>query len=214
MIHCKHSALQADAKASTAQKRLGMIGAAVGIRAIELYVPRVAVEQSALEHYDGAATNKYTVGLGQQQMSVCTDLEDVHSICLTVARRLLTRYNVDLGTIGRVECGTESAVDKSKSVKSVLMRLFEDSGHTDMAGADCINACYGGTQALFNAVDWCQGSEGQGSTKISFKLLPLIPLSWVSRPTGAGGDGRHCRLRAGPGALYGRRRRCSATCWR
>lgn len=48
--------------------------------------------------------------------------------------------------------GTETLIDKSKSVKTVLMDLFTENSYLE--GADIKNACYGGTQALFNCVDW------------------------------------------------------------
>jgi hydroxymethylglutaryl-CoA synthase len=48
--------------------------------------------------------------------------------------------------------GTESLIDKSKSVKTALMPLF--GKNTCVEGVDIKNACYGGTQALFHAVDW------------------------------------------------------------
>lgn len=39
------------------------------------------------------------------------------------------------------------------------MQLFGDNNH--MEGVDCVNACFGATQALFNAVDWvtCHGKS-------------------------------------------------------
>lgn len=64
--------------------------------------------------------------------------------------------------IGRLEVGTETIIDKSKSVKSVLMQLFQDSGNTDVEGIDTTNACYGGTAALFNAVNWIESSSWDG----------------------------------------------------
>ena len=39
------------------------------------------------------------------------------------------------------------------------MDLFETSGNTDIEGATVINACYGGTAALLNAVAWVE-SDG------------------------------------------------------
>lgn len=54
------------------------------------------------------------------------------------------------------QVGTETIIDKSKSVKSVLMQLFEDN--TDLEGVDTTNACYGGTSALFNALNWVESS--------------------------------------------------------
>lgn len=65
--------------------------------------------------------------------------------------------------IGRVEVGTETILDKSKSVKTVLMQLFEQSGNTDIEGVDTTNACYGGTAALFNSLSWIESSAWDGT---------------------------------------------------
>jgi hydroxymethylglutaryl-CoA synthase len=59
--------------------------------------------------------------------------------------------------VGRLEVGTETLVDKSKSTKTVLMQLFE--GNSNIEGATVVNACYGGTAALLNAFTWVE-SEG------------------------------------------------------
>lgn len=48
--------------------------------------------------------------------------------------------------------GTETTIDRSKSVKTTLMELFP--GNPDIEGVDVKNGCYGGTQVLLNAVDW------------------------------------------------------------
>lgn len=58
--------------------------------------------------------------------------------------------------------GTETILDKSKSVKTVLMQLFEASGNTDIEGVDSTNACYGGTAALFNSLSWVESSAWDG----------------------------------------------------
>ena len=56
--------------------------------------------------------------------------------------------------IGRLEVGTETIIDKSKSLKTILMMLFQ--GNHDMEGVSSINACYGGTNALFNSFNWVE----------------------------------------------------------
>ena len=66
---------------------------------------------------------------------------------------LLEKYNIDPKSIGRIDVGTETIIDKSKAVKTVLMDLFASHGNTDIEGIDSKNACYGGTAALFNAVN-------------------------------------------------------------
>lgn len=124
----------------------------VGICGFELYFPKLFVEQSDLEKFDGVAENKYTIGLGQERMGFCADHEDIVSICLTVVSALLKNYKVSTSSVGFLAVGTETLIDKSKSVKSALMDLF--NGSHDIEGVDVKNACYGGTQALFHAVDW------------------------------------------------------------
>ena len=37
----------------------------------------------SIEEYDNVSKGKYTIGLGQQEMAVCSDREDINSICLT-----------------------------------------------------------------------------------------------------------------------------------
>uniref|UniRef100_A0A915PRC6 Hydroxymethylglutaryl-CoA synthase n=1 Tax=Setaria digitata TaxID=48799 RepID=A0A915PRC6_9BILA len=124
----------------------------VGIRGIELYIPKLYVNQKDLEMFDKVEKGKYTVGLGQDEMSFCADHEDITSICLTVVSKLLKNYGLSTKDVGFLCVGTETLIDKSKSVKTSLMRLFE--GNCDIEGVDVKNACYGGTQALFHAIDW------------------------------------------------------------
>lgn len=134
----------------------------VGIMAMEVYFPSQYVDQSELEVFDGVSQGKYTIGLGQDKMGFCSDCEDVNSLCLTVVQRLMEKNNIAYTDIGRLEVGTETIIDKSKSVKTVLMQLFEDSGNTSVEGIDTTNACYGGTSALFNAVNWMESSSWDG----------------------------------------------------
>ena len=144
----------------------------VGILSMELYFPFTYVDQEKLEEYDGVSKGKYTIGLGQRAMGFCCDREDINSFALTVVQNLLERNSIDPRDVGRLEVGTETLIDKSKSVKSVLMQLFEDCGNTNIEGIDTTNACYGGTQALFNALAWVESSAWDGEL---FRGMPEIP---------------------------------------
>lgn len=84
--------------------------------------------------FDGVSAGKYTVGLGQARMGFCTDREDINSLCLTALARLVERNGLTYRDIGHLEVGTETILDKSKSVKTVLMQLFRDSGNYDVEG--------------------------------------------------------------------------------
>lgn len=91
-------------------------------------------------------------------------------------------------------------MDKSKSVKSVLMRLFD--GHFNMRGTllgreeflkvpakgtDCINACFGGTQALLNAVDWCESFSCKGRLALVVMADIAVYEPGPARCTGGAG---------------------------
>lgn len=49
-----------------------------------------------------------------------------------VVSNLLRNYNILPSQVGRLEVGTETLVDKSKSTKTVLMTLFK--GNHDIEG--------------------------------------------------------------------------------
>lgn len=158
----------------------------VGIKAIEVYIPTNYVNQSELEKFDEIPAGKYTIGLGQTNMAFVSDREDIYSISLTATSRLLKNYNIDPNSIGRLEVGTETLLDKSKSVKSVLMQLFGDND--DIEGVDTVNACYGGTSAVINAVNWIESSSWDGRDAIVVAGDIAIYSQGAARPTGGVGS--------------------------
>lgn len=159
----------------------------IGILAIELIFPSQYVDQTELEQFDGASAGKYTIGLGQSRMGFCSDREDINSLCLTVVSKLLERNGIAHSQIGRLEVGTETIIDKSKSVKSVLMQLFEPHGVTDVEGIDTTNACYGGTAALFNAINWVESSYWDGRFALVVCADIAVYAKGAARPTGGAG---------------------------
>jgi hydroxymethylglutaryl-CoA synthase len=104
---------------------------------------------------------------------------------LTVLSKLLKNYNVDTNSIGRLEVGTETILDKSKSVKSVLMQLFGDN--TNVEGVDTLNACYGGTNAVFNTLNWIESSAWDGRDGIVVAGDIALYAKGAARPTGGAG---------------------------
>ena len=148
----------------------------VGILNLEVYFPKTCVNQAELEKYDGAGAGKYTIGLGQTNMGFCGDNEDINSLCLTVVQGLMDKSGVSYCDIGRLEVGTETILDKSKSVKTVLMQLFTPSGNSNVEGIDTTNACYGGTQALFNAVAWIESTawDGKYGVVLLYRIYGII----------------------------------------
>lgn len=159
----------------------------VGILAIEVYFPKSFVDQEELEKANGVSAGKYTIGLGQKAMAFTGDQEDINSISLTVVQSLLEKYSIPPQSIGRLEVGTESLIDKSKSTKTVLMSLFADSGNTDIEGATVVNACYGGTSALLNALNWADSSSWDGRYAIVVAADIAVYADGPARPSGGCG---------------------------
>ncbi|XP_035218117.1 hydroxymethylglutaryl-CoA synthase 1-like isoform X1 [Stegodyphus dumicola] len=159
----------------------------VGIIDIEIYFPSYYVDQEELEVYDNVSKGKYTIGLGQNRMGFCSDREDINSLCLTVVEQLMQKRGLSYSQIGRLEVGTETIIDKSKSVKTVLMELFKESGNHDVEGVDSTNACYGGTAALFNSVAWVESSAWDGRYALVVAGDIAVYAEGNARPTGGAG---------------------------
>ncbi|KAF8504446.1 hydroxymethylglutaryl-CoA synthase [Russula emetica] len=169
----------------------------VGILGVEMYFPQRCISEVDLEVYDGVPAGKYTIGLGQKFMAFADDREDINSMALTVVSSLMRKYNVDPKSIGRLEVGTETLIDKSKAVKTVLMDLFSTSGNHDIEGLDSKNACYGSTAALFNAVNWIESRSWDGRNAIVFAGDIAVYAEGGARPVGGAGA---CAILIGPNA--------------
>lgn len=162
-----------------------IVGMNAGILAIECYFPQRYVPQTLLEEADGCE-GKYTVGLGQTALAFFDDREDVASILMTACSCLLEKYGVAASAVGRLEVGTETLIDKSKSVKTALMQhIFGE--HSDVEGVTSTNACYGGTAALLNSVAWVESSAWDGRYALVVCGDIAVYAPGPARPTGGGG---------------------------
>ncbi|KAM9945219.1 hypothetical protein ACTFIT_003473 [Dictyostelium discoideum] len=159
----------------------------IGICAIDIYFPQTYVNQSELEKYDKVSNGKYTIGLGQTNMSFVGDREDIVSMAMTSVKMMMSKYSIDYQSIGRLEVGTETIIDKSKSVKSSIMSLFQEYGNTSLEGVDTLNACYGGTNALFNSLQWIESSYWDGRYALVVTGDIAVYSKGAARPTGGAG---------------------------
>mmetsp|Transcript_120954 Transcript_120954/g.367808 ORF Transcript_120954/g.367808 Transcript_120954/m.367808 type:complete len:985 (-) Transcript_120954:163-3117(-) len=159
-----------------------------GIHTIEIYYPQFYFSQLAMEEFDArpdrygpSVIGKYTKGIGQVEGRFPTDDEDPISFAMTVVHRLLERmeekginetgrYQPDgvalnvYNAIGRLDIGTESITDRSKSMKSFVMDIFEryGNGESNIEGVDQYNACYGGQAAGLCAQNWVESDRWDG----------------------------------------------------
>jgi hydroxymethylglutaryl-CoA synthase len=132
----------------------------VGIDAIALAVPRAHLDLRDLAAARGVPASKYLDGLGTHRMAVAAADEDPVTLAALAARRVLQLSGRSPAEIGMCIVGTETAVDHSKPVAAFLhgllglpsaCRVFETK-----------HACFGGTAALFNAVDWIASGSARG----------------------------------------------------
>lgn len=166
----------------------------IGIRAIEVHFPKNYILQDDLEDYDikilgqeshDKIKGKYTKGIGQTALGFCTDHEDTVSIAMNAIQSLFEKYNLNENMFGRLEVGTETPIDRSKSIKSFLLQLFP-TNHS-LLGVDNTNACYGGTAALLNSLAWIESSQWDGRLALVVCTDIAIYDSMSARPTGGCG---------------------------
>jgi hydroxymethylglutaryl-CoA synthase len=138
--------------------------AAVGIDALSFAVPHRYIELSDLARARGVDPDKYTKGLGGIRMAVADPGEDTVALAATAVRRLLGTYDIDPSRIGLLAVGTETGVDHSKPVASHVQGVLELPRH--MRVYDVQHACYGGTAALMQAVEWIASGANRGKAAI------------------------------------------------
>jgi len=77
------------------------------------------------------------------------------------------------------------------------MHFFEKHGNRDLEGATTMNACYGGTAALFNSAAWVESSEWDGRYALAVAADIAVYEEGAARPTGGAGA---VAVLVGPGA--------------
>ena len=104
----------------------------------------------------------------------------------------MKNYGIQPEQVGRLEIGTESLFDKSKSTKTVLMTLFKDNHDIEgfnpfYLGATSINACYGATNALINTLNWISSPFWDGRFGIVVAADIAVYEDGPARCTGGAG---------------------------
>lgn len=168
-----------------------------GIVGIEYQLPSLYIEQEDIANSIGVEVGKVKIGLGLEQMGVPSGREDAVSLALGAVKRLMDKHGIDPMAIGRLEVGTESNPDASKSIKSYLLDLFP--GNTSICGCDTTHACYGATNALLNAVSWMESSLWDGRAAIVVASDIAMYQDMQCQPTGGAGA---VAILLGPDCVY------------
>jgi hydroxymethylglutaryl-CoA synthase len=163
----------------------GKAAGSFGICGMEVQFPSLYIDQEEMEESFGIPKGKVTMGLVSKQMGICSADEDVVSLSMGALSKLLRRYKVGSKRVSRIEVGSESHFDGSKSIKSYLMDLFKENEY--IGGADVVSACYGGTAALLNTIGWMESSMYDGNYAIVICADIAMYNDSPSLPTGGGG---------------------------
>lgn len=116
----------------------------IGINKIGFYVPKYYIDMKELADKRDVDPNKFTIGLGQDEMAVNPITQDTISLAANAAYN--TIENEDLEAIDLVILATESGTDYSKSGATSIHSLLGINEN-----ARCIElkqACYSATAAL------------------------------------------------------------------
>lgn len=116
----------------------------VGIEQIRFATGSYVLNLEDLAHDLGADPQKYSVGLGQEKMSVCALDEDIVTLAANAAAPLL--QNIPKETIRTLLLATESGIDQSKAAGVYVHRLLGLDPHCRVV--ELKQACYSAVAAL------------------------------------------------------------------
>jgi hydroxymethylglutaryl-CoA synthase len=121
----------------------------VGIDLINFYTPQVYLDLAELAAVRQVPVEKYTVGIGQEKMSLIDPFEDIVTMAAEAA------YDIVKGreqNIGLLLFATESGVDYSKSAGVYLHSLLQLNPNCRVL--EVKQACFAATGALLLAKDY------------------------------------------------------------
>ena len=157
----RRRALDAPRSRAGAAGTGGALSPSVGIHRLEVYLSRHCASAEMIGGMSGAP-DLYTRGLMMEQYAACGEDEDASSMVLTAVTRLLHAHNAVKEHVGFIHVGGALSLDRSKSIKSDIMRRFEVADVYDVEGLDAISATHGGAAALHASLAWASSAAWDG----------------------------------------------------
>lgn len=157
-----------------------------GIASIGVHIPPLAMDVRELAALRGVDPDKYTRGLGCGEMALCGDKTDVVQLAAEAGRRALKRWGGDKSRIGLVAVGTETAQDMSRPLSAFVCEAMGLEGA--IRSYEVKHACYGGTVALRQALEWRESGAARGRAALVIAAdVALYGLEDPGEPTQGGG---------------------------
>ncbi|STX55617.1 Polyketide biosynthesis 3-hydroxy-3 -methylglutaryl-ACP synthase pksG [Legionella beliardensis] len=144
----------------------------IGITAVGLHFPSLAMDVTELAKLRNTAPEKFTLGLGCREFSLCSQYENIADLAANAAQKALAYWPKSIDDIGMVVVGTESGLDMSRPVSAWVAEKLNLSGM--IRSYEVKHACYGGTLAIKQAVEW--KLSGAGGNKAALVIAADISL--------------------------------------
>jgi hydroxymethylglutaryl-CoA synthase len=157
-----------------------------GISALAIYIPPLYLSHDDLADFRSVPREKFSIGLGNKNMAIVPQWEDTVTMGANAAEMAIENAGIRKEDIGLLIVSTETAVDQSKPIASFIQGLLGIGPRTRVY--EIKHACYGGTAAIMNAIDWI--ISGHNAGKIALVITSDISnygLGTSGEPTqGAG----------------------------
>lgn len=140
----------------------------IGIEKISFYIPHQYLDLSVMAEHHGFDSERFSRGIGQDQMAVPGHDEDIVTLAAEAARPIIETHGPD--GIDSLLFATETGIDQSKSAGIYVHRLL--GLNSQCRNVELKQACYSATAALQMA---CGYVARQPSRKV------LVIASDVSR---------------------------------
>ncbi len=135
-----------------------------GIASIGLHLPPLALPLTELAGLRGQDPDKFLLGLGCQEMALCPPGFGVVELAVGAAERALRRWDGDRQQIGLIAVGTETAKDMSRPLSAWVADEIGLRG--PVRSYEVKHACYGGTLALRQALEWRASGAAAGKAAL------------------------------------------------
>ncbi len=154
----------------------------IGIDKIGFYIPSYFIKLEDLAIKRGVDPNKYITGLGQEEMAIIENSQDIISLAGNAAISILN--DEDLKEIDLVLFATESSIDQSKANGIFLKELLKINSNSRFI--ELKQACFSSTMALEIARNYIALNEDKKVLILTSDLAKYEMFSSAEATQGVG----------------------------
>lgn len=134
------------------------------IAAIGIALPSLQLPIEVLAEHLTVDPNKYTIGLGCIAQSLCNPDETHVDLGVRAAKNALEQWGGDVSNIGMIAVGTECGLDMARPLGAWIADHLELP--EQVRSYEVKHACYAGTLALRQAVEWQRSGAARGKAAL------------------------------------------------